>query len=83
MSNVTDGVLPDVRKFNLADLDGDSTALSRALERFLSPNGECGFSSFNSSICESVRSTETTAVTRVPSGSWDDSHVPEFWRAVA
>ncbi|HUN30591.1 MAG TPA: hypothetical protein VMU95_01120 [Trebonia sp.] len=50
MSNVTDGLLPDVREISLTDFDHDSTALGLALERILSASSDCGFSSFTSSI---------------------------------
>lgn len=49
--NVADGLLLDVREFNLADLDFTSrTGLDVALARLLSSNSGCNFNSFSSSI---------------------------------
>jgi hypothetical protein len=49
--DVADGLLPDVRGMDIADLrfDGES-GLDRALERILASAGECNFNSFGSSI---------------------------------
>jgi len=52
MNDVADGLLLDVSEISIRDLkfaDTDS-ALSRALERILSPDTRCDFDSFNSSI---------------------------------
>jgi hypothetical protein len=48
VNNVADGLLLDVRGISLADIG--STALDSALDRLLSSNSGCGFSSFGSSI---------------------------------
>lgn len=52
MNDVADGLLLDVREFNITDLQFADTesALSRALDRILESNTECNFNSFNSSI---------------------------------
>jgi hypothetical protein len=52
MNDVADGSLLDVTEISIRELqfaDTDS-ALSRALERILSPETPCDFNSFNSSI---------------------------------
>jgi hypothetical protein len=52
MNDVADGLLLDVRKINITDLEfaGTDSALSRALDRILSSNTECAYGSFNASI---------------------------------
>jgi hypothetical protein len=52
MSNVSDGLLLDVRGISIADLDLDDreSALFRSLERILDSNTSCNFNSFNSSM---------------------------------
>ena len=52
MNDVTDGLLLDVREISITDLEfaDEESALSRALQRILMSNTDCGFSSFNSSI---------------------------------
>ena len=54
MSNVTDGVLLDVREISLTDLaaepDSQSTGFDLALERILSGDAQSCYNSFSSSI---------------------------------
>jgi len=52
MNDVADGLLLDVREISITDLEfaAEDSALDRALQRILTSNTDCGFSSFNSSI---------------------------------
>ncbi len=52
MEDVADGVLLDVREISIGELEFGSgeSALAKALDRLLTPNDNCGFNSFSSSI---------------------------------
>jgi len=52
MNDVADGLLLDVRKISITDLEfaDEESALNRALRRILESKAGCNFNSFNSSI---------------------------------